>query len=49
MVGFTKVEEDGLVERMGDAKINEEGIPEAKLSFPFVLNRLCVMRIMKNN
>ncbi len=45
----TKVEEDGLVERMGDTKVNEEGILEVKLSFPFVLNKLCVMRIMENN
>jgi len=28
-------------ERMGDAKIKEEGILEARFSFPFVLSRLC--------
>jgi hypothetical protein len=49
MVSFTKVEEDRLVERMGDTKINEDGILEAKFSFPFVSNKLCVMRIMENN
>jgi hypothetical protein len=35
MAGFAKVEEDKLVERMGDAEIKEERILEAKLSFPF--------------
>jgi hypothetical protein len=49
MVGFAKVEEDKLMERMGDPKINEKRILEAKLSFPFVLSRLCVMKIMKSN
>ncbi len=49
MVGFTKVEEDGFMEKMGDAKINEEGILETKLSFPLVLSKLCVMRIMESN
>ncbi len=33
MVGFTKVEEDGLMERMWDSKIKEEGILEVKLFF----------------
>jgi len=36
MSGSAKVEEDELVEKMGDAEIKEEGISEAKLSFPFV-------------
>jgi len=34
-------EKDELAERMGDAKIKEEGILEARFSFPFVLSRLC--------
>jgi hypothetical protein len=29
-------EKDGLVERMGDARIKEEGILEAMFTFPFV-------------
>jgi hypothetical protein len=49
MAGSTKVEEDELMEKMGDAKINEEKILEAKLSFPFVLSKLCVMKIMRSN
>jgi hypothetical protein len=40
---------NGLVERMGDARIKEEGISEARFSFPFVLSRLCVMKSVKNN
>jgi hypothetical protein len=48
MAGFAKVEEDMLVERMGDAMIKEEGILKAKLSFPFVLSRWCVMITMKS-
>jgi hypothetical protein len=48
MVGFAKVEEDKLVERMGDAMIKEEGILKVKLSFPFVLSRWCVTITMKN-
>jgi hypothetical protein len=39
MVGSAKVEDDMLVERMGDAMIKEEGILKAKLSFPFVFSR----------
>jgi hypothetical protein len=34
-------EKDELVERMGDVRIKEEGILEARFSFPFVLSRLC--------
>jgi hypothetical protein len=49
MVGSTKVEEDGLSKKIGDAMIKEERIPKAKFSFPFVLNRQCVMRIRRNN
>jgi hypothetical protein len=30
MTSSTKVEEDELVEKMGDVEIKEEGIPEAK-------------------
>jgi hypothetical protein len=48
MMGFIKTKEDGLVERMGDTKIMEEGIMETKLSFPFVLNGRCVMIVVKN-
>jgi hypothetical protein len=33
MASFTKVEEEGLMEKMWDTKIKEEGILEAKLSF----------------
>jgi hypothetical protein len=44
-----KAKEDGLLEKIGDAMIKEKGIPKTKLYFPFVLNRLCVMRIMINN
>jgi len=42
-------EKDELVERMGDARIKEEGILEARFFFPFVMNRLCVMKSVKNN
>jgi len=47
-VSFAKVEEDKLVEKMGEAMIKEEGILKVKLSFPFVLNRWCVMITMKS-
>jgi hypothetical protein len=33
MAGFITVEEDGLMEKMRDTKIKEEGIPKVKLSF----------------
>jgi hypothetical protein len=33
MTGFAKVEEDKLVERMGEAMIKEEGILKVKLFF----------------
>jgi hypothetical protein len=46
MVGSAKANEDGLVEKMEDAKIKQEGILEAKLnpsSLSFgVLSGLCV-------
>jgi hypothetical protein len=48
MMGSIKVEEDGLVERMGDTMIMEEGILEAKFYFPFVLSKWCVMIVVKN-
>jgi len=48
MASFAKVEEEKLVEKMGDAMIKEEGILKVKLSFPFVLNRRCVMITMKS-
>jgi hypothetical protein len=48
MAGFAKVEEDKLVERMGDTMIKEERILKVKLSFPFVFSRRCVTIIMKN-
>ncbi len=44
-----RVEEDGLLERIIEAMIKDKKILETKLFFPFVLNRLCVMRIMINN
>jgi hypothetical protein len=47
MASFAKVEEDRLVERMGDPMIKEEGILKAKLSFPFVISKQCVMITMK--
>jgi hypothetical protein len=49
MASSTKVEEDMLLERIRDTMIKEERIPKTKLSFPFVLNKLCVMTIMINN
>ncbi len=49
MAGFAKAEEDGLLEKIKDAMIKEEGIPITKFSFPFILNRLCVMKIMISN
>jgi hypothetical protein len=45
MVGFTKVEEGGLSKKIGDAMIKEERIPEAKFSFPFVLNKQLRIKI----
>ncbi len=33
MAGSAKENEDGLAERMEDAEIKEEGIPETKISF----------------
>jgi hypothetical protein len=40
---------DELVEKIGDARIKEEGILEVRLSFAFVLSRLCVMKSVKIN
>ncbi len=48
MVGSTNVDEDGHMEKMQDTKINEENIPEAKFSFLFVLNALCVKIVKKS-
>jgi hypothetical protein len=49
MMNYIKAQEDELVERMGDTILSmEEGILEAKLSFPFVFNGRCVMIVVKN-
>jgi hypothetical protein len=37
------------VEKMGDARIKEEGILKARFSFPFVLSKLCVMKSVRTN